>query len=89
MEVRTTVRNFANEMTAHHISFDTRIRVIIDDSQIRREPEPYKMSSVPSITPTAQRQRLNCLPHEYDPDASEELIAVIEAAHLNTDQIEL
>ncbi len=90
MEVRTTVRNFADEMTAHHISFDTRIRVIIDDPQIRRESvPPHSSPGTPSMTPYEQRQRLNTLPHEYDPQASDELIAIIEISHLNTDLLEL
>ena len=89
MEVRTTVRNFVNEMTAHHISSDTRIRVIIDEPQIRREPVSSEIFSIPSITRTEQRQRLNCLPHDYDPHASDELIAVIEASHTNTDILEV
>ena len=66
-EVRTTVRNFVNEMTAHHIPFDARIRVIIDEPQILREPMEYEISSVPPITLADQRQRLNRLPHDYDP----------------------
>ena len=89
MEVRTTVRNFVNEMTAHHIPFDARIRVIIDEPQIPREPMEYEISSVPPITFADQQQRLNRLPHDYDPLASDELIAVIEASLMNTDPIEL
>jgi len=78
MELRTTVRNFVNEMTYHHISFDTHIRVIIDEALIPREHVPYEMFSLPSITPTEQRQRLNCLPYDYDPQASDELITLLD-----------
>lgn len=85
MEGRTTVRNFVNEMNAHQISFDTRIRVIIEEPQIRREPVSANIFSIPMITRTEQRQRLNGLPHEYDPHASDELIAIIETSHTNTD----
>lgn len=89
MEVQTTVRNFVSDMTAYHISSDTRIRVIIDEPPFRRESARTETFSVPSLTPTDQRQRLNDLPREYDPDASDELIAIIEASHLNTDVLEL
>ncbi len=79
MEVRTTVQNFVHDMTAHHISSDTRIRVIIDDPQFRRESRRDDTLSLPSITPTDQRQLLNDFPVEYDPQASDELIASYRA----------
>jgi len=89
MEVRTTVRNFANEMTIHHIPFDARIRVIIEDSQMRRESAPHdRVPDLPAVTPNEQRQRLNMLPREHDAQASEELLAIIEASHVNTDPFE-
>ena len=89
MELRTTVQNFVTEITAHHISSDTWIRVIIDEPQIRRESVSAEILAIPSITRTEQRQRLNGLPHDYDPHASDELIAIIDASHLNTDVPEL
>lgn len=89
MEVRTMVRDFVNEMTVHHISSDTWVRVIIDEPPSRREPASAEIMSVPFITCTEQRQRLNRLPHEYDPHASDELITIIEASHTNTDTLEL
>ena len=88
MELRTTVRNFVTDITAYHLSSDTWIRVIIEP-HIRREPVPAEILAVPPITRTEQRQRLNDLPHDYDPRASDELIAIIEASHLNTDVPEL
>ena len=54
MEVRTTVQNFVHDMTAHHISSDTRIRVIIDDPQFRRESRRDDTLSLPSVTSTDQ-----------------------------------
>ncbi len=54
MEVRTTVRKFFHDMTAHHISSDTRIRVIIDDPQFRRESRRDDTLSLPSVTSTDQ-----------------------------------
>jgi len=89
MEVRTTVRNFVNAMTAHHIASNTRIRVIIDEPQFRHEPISLEILPLPIITQTEQRDRLNGLPHNYDPLASDELIAIIEASHTNTDLLEL
>ncbi|MFZ4525562.1 MAG: hypothetical protein ACOYOE_08460 [Chlorobium sp.] len=89
MEVRTTVRKFFHDMTAHHISSDTRIRVIIDDPQFRPEAGSDDTLSLPLFTPTDQRQRLNKLTFEYGLQASDELIAIIEAFHLNTDLLDI
>lgn len=90
MEVQTTVRNFAHDMTAYRISPDTRIRVVIDETHLcsphSASPEPI---IIPSLTPLEQRQLLNNLPHSYDPEASEELIAIIDSSHMNTEQIEI
>lgn len=88
MELQTTVRNFVHAITYYHIASDTRIRVIIDEPQIRREPASSDIFSVLCMTPTEQRQHLNRLPHDYDPHASDELVALIEASHTNTDLIE-
>ena len=85
MELRTTVRNFARDILYHHISSNTRIRVIIDEPQALSETVPNEKISVPHITPTEQRRRLNGLPQGYDPHASDELISLIESSHVNTE----
>ena len=88
MELRTTVRNFIHDMTTYRISSDTRIRVIIDEPQNRREPIMSDMLPVPAISSREQRQRLDILPQGYEPHESDEFIALIEASHTNTEPVE-
>ena len=41
------------------------------------------------MTPDEQKRRLNLIPGAYDPDASEELVAIIESSLVNTDALDL
>ena len=88
MELRTTVRNFIHDMTTYRISSDTRIRVIIDEPQSRREPIISDRLPVPAISSREQRQRLDTLPQGYEPHESDEFIALIESSHTNTEPVE-
>lgn len=85
MELLTTVQNFAKDIQYHHLAPETHIRVIIYDSKTGWE----QMSPAHIITPEEQRRMLQLIPHDYDPEASEELIHLIEQSHTNTTLPEL
>ncbi len=90
MEIRTTVKNFSQQVKYHHISPDTYIRVIINELEpVVKEHTKIGSSILQMITPEEQRYRLNLLPSEYHPESSEELIRVIEESHTNTDNFKL
>ena len=89
MELLTTVRDFMKEVRYHQIAPDTHIRIIIYDSKTGWEPIHPSYNMVPVISPEEQRRQLNLIPTDYDPDASKELIRLIETSHLNTDTLEL
>ena len=83
MEIRTTVRNFSEQIKNHHIPLNTCIRIIVNEF----EPIENKTISpfLPVITPEEQRYQLNLMPNEYYPEDSDELIRIIEESHVNTD----
>ena len=89
MELRTTVRDFLKDATYHHIAPETPIRVIIDEPKTKTEAPPYEHIIFPKMTLDEQKRRLNLIQGAYDPDASTELIAIIEASHVNADALEL
>ncbi|MCP4699520.1 MAG: hypothetical protein GY862_22130 [Gammaproteobacteria bacterium] len=90
MEIRTTVRDFSEQIKYHHISPDTCIRVIVDELEpVIKENDKTGSQLLPVITPEEQRYRLNLMPNEYDPEGSEELIKIIEESHTNTDSFHL
>ncbi len=88
MELITTVQDFIKEATYRHLAPETHIRVIIDEPEILSENAKDE-AILPIMTPEEQVRLLNLLPNDYDPDASEELIHIIETSHTNTDIIEL
>lgn len=89
MELITTVRDFFKEVTYRHLAPETPIRVIIDEPEITSTEDAKDESILPIMTSEEQVRLLNLLPNDYDSDASEELIHIIEASHTNTDTIEL
>ena len=89
MELRTTVRNFVKDAQDHHLAPETPIRVMIDEPETTTEPVRHKDIALPMMTPDEQKHRLNLMPRAYDPDASAELIAIIETSHTNTDMLDL
>ncbi len=84
MEFLTTVQNFAHDIQDHHLAPETHIRVIIYESKTGWEQVSSTYIMLPIITPEEQRRRLQFIPHNYDPEASEELIHLIEQSHMNT-----
>ena len=89
MELITTVRDFVKEVTYRHLAPETHIRVIIDEPEITSTKNAKDEAILPIMTPEEQVRLLNLLPNDYDSDASEELIHIIETSHTNTDIIEL
>ncbi len=88
MEIRTTLKDFSERMKYYHILPETYIRVIIDDTAVK-VGNTDKVNTLPFITPEEQRRLLSLIPGEYYPDASEELIKIIEESHINTDMPDL
>jgi hypothetical protein len=90
MELVTTVRNFAHDMTIRHLAPDTHIRVIIDESTtLTRKADTSQNVQLPNITVKEQRILLNSLPHEENPSGSAELVQIIETSHVNTEPLEV
>ena len=81
MELITTVRDFVKEVTSRHLAPETHIRVIIDELDITSTEKTKDKAILPSMTPEDQVSLLNLLPNDYDPDASEELIHIIETSY--------
>lgn len=84
MELLTTVKNFAKDIQYHHLAPETHIRVIIYESRTGWEQVYPARILLPIITPEEQRRRLQLIPRDYDPEASEELIHLIDRSHTNT-----
>ncbi len=78
MEIVTRVRDFSEKMQYHSISSDTYIRVIIDDLWQNAK------GALPQISHKRQKEMLNCMPTEYEPSASKELIEIISNSRINT-----
>lgn len=89
MELITTIRDFVKEVRYRHLAPETHIRIIIDEPEIASTENVKVEAILPIMTPEEQVRLLNLLPNDYDPDASEELIHIIETSHTNTDTIEL
>ncbi len=89
MELLTTVRDFAREASYRRLAPETHIRVIIDEREIMTNNRAIENPDVPAITPEEQRCLLNLLPQNDDPQASEELIHLIETSHVNTEPLHL
>lgn len=89
MELITTVRDFVEEMKHRHISLETHIRVIIDEPKTTTTPMMKDDCIAPIMTQEEQIRLLNLLPNDYDPEASEELIYIIETSHTNNDILDL
>jgi hypothetical protein len=89
MEIITRVKDFPEKIRRHHISPDTYIRVIIDNHDTRLKDIYEDNLLLPIIRPEEQRRLLNCIPSEYQPGASEELIKIIEESRINTDSLNL
>jgi hypothetical protein len=89
MELITTIQDFVKEATYRHLAPETHIRVIIDEPEITSTENMKEEARLPIMTPEEQVRLLNLLPNDYDQDASEELIHIIETSHTNTDIIEL
>jgi hypothetical protein len=62
---------------------------MIDEPETHTECVPHEDIALPMMTPDEQKHRLNLMPRAYDPDASAELITIIEASHTNTDILDL
>jgi hypothetical protein len=84
MEFITTIEDFSKIIGIHSIAKDTKIRVIIDNTETMSEDIKLK-----EISQEEQRRLLDLMPGEYDTEASEELITIIEKAHTNTDTLNL
>ena len=89
MELVTTVRNFAHDMTIRHLAPDTHIRVIIDEPTLTRKGNTSPKAQLPDITVKEQRSLLNGLPHEENPSGSAELVQIIQSSHVNTEPFEV
>ena len=89
MELVTTVRNFAHDMTIRHLAPDTHIRVIIDEPTLARKTVTSSNAQLPNITVKEQRILLNELPHEATPSGSAELVQIIQSSHVNTEPFEV
>jgi hypothetical protein len=89
MELVTTIRNFAHDMTIRHLAPDTHIRVIIDESTLTRKAAISPKAQLPNITVKEQRILLNNLPHEENPSGSAELVQIIQSSHVNTEPFEV
>jgi len=87
MEIRTTVKDFPQQIKYHHISDNAYIRVIILEPV--EENTKIRSSSLPIITPEEQRHQLNLMPSKYHPEASKEMIRIIEESRTNTDNFNL
>lgn len=85
MELRTTVRDFAETIVGCHIPPDIYIRVYIDNYDNAKLAGIVRKNILPTITPEEQRRLLNLMPDEYSPEDSEELVNIIENSHKNTD----
>ncbi len=81
MEIVTTVREFSERIHYHSIPDDTHIRVIIED-----ERQSTK-DILPTINHERQKEILNCMPTEYEPEASMELIKIINNSRVNRNSI--
>ncbi len=81
MEIVTTVREFSERMHYHSIPDDTNIRVIIEDKRQNTE------DILPAINHDIQKEILNCMPTEYEPEASMELIEIINSSRVNRNSI--
>jgi len=86
MEIITTAKDFSQEIKYHRISPDTCIRVIIDNVGMKTGSERILL---PIITHEEQKQILNLMPKEYEPESSEELIRIIAESHMNTNTPDL
>jgi hypothetical protein len=88
MELITTVKDFVREASYRHLAPGTHIRVIIDDRELMTTIRMEEKADVPVITPEEQVRLLNRLPPDADPQASEELIRLIETSHTDTTPID-
>lgn len=89
MEIITRVKDFPEKIRSHHISPDTYIRVIIDNQGTNTEDITGDNTLLPIMKPEEQRRLLNFIPNEYHPEASEELIKIIEESRINTDNLNI
>jgi hypothetical protein len=89
MELVTTVRNFAHDMTIRHLAPDTHIRVIIDEDTLTGKLKTSPEVQLPNITIKEQRILLNGLPHEENPSGSAELVQIIQSSHVDTEPFEV
>jgi len=88
MEIKTTVSKFYENVKHYHLQPDTHIRVIVSDP----DANPAKAAEnnrLPAITPEEQRRLLDLIPSEYQSEASEELIGIVEKSRINTDTLNL
>ncbi len=85
----TTVRDYAREALYRRLAPHTYIRVIIDEPDGPVNHHVDEDARFPRITPEEQMRLLNLLPRIDDQHASEELIHLIEASHINTETMEL
>ncbi len=88
MEIKTTVREFSKNIKQYHLQPDTYIRVIVNDLT-GESINVAESNKLPAITPEEQRRLLNLIQSEYQPDASEEMVGIIERSHTNTDSLNL
>ena len=89
MEIITRVKDFPGKIRSHHISPDTYIRVIIDNQDTNTEDITGDNTLLPIMKPKEQRRLLNFIPNEYQQEASEELIKIIEESRINTDNLNI
>lgn len=89
MELVTTVRTFAHDMTIRHLAPDTHIRVIIDESTLAKKGNISPRVQLPNITVKEQRILLNSLPYEENPSGSVELVQIIHSSHADTEPFEI
>jgi hypothetical protein len=81
MEIRTTLKDFPEKMKYYHFPPETYLRVIID-TDIKMKNRAGKNEALPFITPKEQRHLLNVIPGEYCPEASQELVKIIEQSRM-------
>lgn len=84
MEIRTTLRDFSENIKYFNFPPETYLRIIID-TEIRVKNSAERNESLPLITQEQQQYYLNLIPIDYYSDASEELVKIIEHSHINTD----
>ncbi|MBF0202754.1 MAG: hypothetical protein HQK67_00240 [Desulfamplus sp.] len=88
MEIRTTLKDFSDNIKYFHFPPETYLRIIID-TEMKEKKSGGRKELLPSITREQQRHFLNLIPNEYHSDASEELVKIIEHSHTNTDMLNL